>query len=273
LFLQANLPSFGAEKCLCKKEFVGIIRRCPARRYVVLLRFEGFGCNKKELVSEKAGMNFSHEKSPGKNFTGLAIVIILHVLVAYGIVSGLGTRMVTKVSEAVETKLIEEVKPPPPPETPPPPPPPEMQAPPPPFIPPVEVAVQPPPTPQNTISVATTERPPTTQLAPPAPPAPPAPAAPAQGPTRVAAVADVNSCRPEYPKSALRNEETGTSTISFLIGVDGRVIDSKVTKSSGSRDLDRAALQALAKCQFKAALVDGRPEQTWVPVAYVWTLE
>lgn len=215
-------------------------------------------------------MNFSHEKQPGKNFTGIAIVIVLHVLVAYGIINGLGKRMITKMADAVETKIIEEVKPPPPPDTPPPPPPPEMKAPPPPFIPPVEVQVQQPPPQQTTIAVATTAKPATTELqkAPLAPPAPPA------RPSRTAAVADFNTCaKPEYPKSSLRNEETGISTISFLIGVDGHVMDSKLTKSSGFRDLDRAAQLALGKCRFKPATVDGKPEQAWVPVQYVWTLE
>jgi protein TonB len=78
--------------------------------------FCGFSSNKKELVLEKAGMNFSHEKNPGKNVTGIAIVIVLHLIVAWGIVTGLGKRMVSKMAEAVETKIIEDVKPPPPPE-------------------------------------------------------------------------------------------------------------------------------------------------------------
>jgi periplasmic protein TonB len=226
------------------------------------------------MVLEKYGMNFSHEKNPGKNFTGIAIVVALHVLVAWAIVNGLGTRIVSKVTEAVETKLIEEVKPPPPPETPPPPPPPEMKAPPPPFIPPVEVQVQQPPPPQNTIAAATTTPPPTTSLAPPAPPAPPAPATKPAGPSRTEAVADFNTCaRPEYPKSSLRNEETGTTTLQFLIGVSGNVMDSKLQKSSGFRDLDRAAQSALSKCRFKPAMVDGQPQQAWTAVQYVWTLE
>jgi protein TonB len=178
------------------------------------------------------------------------------------------------VTEAVETKLIEDVKPPPPPETPPPPPPPEMKAPPPPFIPPVEVQVQQPPPPQNTISAATNTPPPSRDLAPPAPPANPAPAAAPKGPSRTEAVADFNTCaKPEYPKSSLRNEETGVSTISFLIGADGRVMDSKITKSSGFRDLDKAAQAALGKCRFKAATENGAPVQAWQPVQYVWTLE
>jgi protein TonB len=182
--------------------------------------------------------------------------------------------MVTKMAEAVETKIIEDVKPPPPPETPPPPPPPEMKAPPPPFIPPVEVQVQQPPPQQNVIANATQTKPATTEInrAPPAPAAPPAP--PAKGPSRTEAVADFNTCaKPEYPKSSLRNEETGVSTISFLIGADGRVMDSKITKSSGFRDLDKAAQGALGKCHFKAATENGAPVQAWQPVQYVWTLE
>ena len=221
-------------------------------------------------------MNFSQEKNAGKNFTGIAIVIVLHLIVAYGLVTGLGKRMVAKMMEPVETKIIEEVKPPPPPDVPPPPPPPEMKAPPPPFIPPVEVQVQTPPPPQNVIANTTTAKPATTEInrTPPAQPAPPAPAAPAKGPSRTEAVADFNTCaKPEYPKSSLRNEETGVSTISFLIGVDGRVMDSKMAKSSGFRDLDKAAQSALGKCRFKPAMVDGAPQQAWVAVQYVWTLE
>ena len=223
-------------------------------------------------------MNFSHEKNPGKNVTGIAVVILIHAVVGYLLVSGIGTRMVTKMAEAVETKIIEEVKPPPPQDVPPPPPPPEMKAPPPPFIPPVEVNVQQPPPVQTTIANATNVKPATNELPRPTPAAPaaaPAPVAAANpNPVRTAAVADFNTCaKPEYPKASLRNEETGTSTVSFLIGVDGRVVDSKILKSSGFRDLDRAAQTAIGKCRFKPAMVDGKPEQGWQPVQYVWTLE
>jgi len=217
-------------------------------------------------------MNFSHEKEPGKNFTGIAIVIVLHIIIAWGIINGLGKRMITKMAEAVETKIIEDVKPPPPPETPPPPPPPEMKAPPPPFIPPVEVQVQQPPPQQNTIAVASNVKPATTELA--RPTAPAAPAAAAKGPSRTPAVADFNTCaKPEWPKSSLRNEETGTVTLSFLIAEDGRVADSKIVKSSGFRDLDKAAQVGISKCRFKPATVEGKPEQAWQQMQYDWRLE
>jgi len=45
-------------------------------------------------------MNFSNEKSP-KNYTGITVVVLLHVLAAYGIATGLGKRLVTKMMEPV----------------------------------------------------------------------------------------------------------------------------------------------------------------------------
>jgi protein TonB len=217
-------------------------------------------------------MNFSHEKQPGKNLTGITVVIVLHALVGWAIVSGLATRMVADVKQAVEAEIIEEVKPPPPKEIPPPPPPPEMKAPPPPFIPPVEVNVQQPPPVQNTISQSTNVAPPSKDLARPAPPAPAA--KPAPGPVTVAAVVDFNTCaRPEYPKNSLRNEETGVTQLQFLIGADGSVKESKLQKSSGFRDLDRAAQNALSRCRFKPGMANGVAQESWTNVQYVWTLE
>jgi protein TonB len=220
-------------------------------------------------------MNFSdNEKIAGKkNYTGIAFVVVLHVLGAYGIVSGLGKRLVSKMIEPVETKIIEEVAPPPPKELPPPPPPPEMKAPPPPFIPPVEVNVQQPPPQQNVIATATNVKPASNELARPQAPAAPAPAAAPTG-VRTAAVVDFGTCaKPEWPKSSLRNEETGTVTLSFLIGVDGHVNEAKIVKSSGFRDLDKAAVGGISKCKFKPATVDGKPEAGWQQMQYVWTLE
>jgi protein TonB len=87
-------------------------------------------------------------------------------------------------------------------------------------------------------------------------------------------VADFNTCaKPEWPKSSLRNEETGTVTLQFLIAEDGRVADSKIVKSSGFRDLDKAAQVGISKCRFKPGTVDGKPEQAWMQMQYVWTLE
>jgi protein TonB len=149
-----------------------------------------------------------------------------------------------------------------------------MKAPPPPFIPPVEVNVQQPPPQQNVIASATNVKPASNELARPAPPAAPAPPAPPSTGVRTPAVVDFSTCaKPEWPKSSLRNEETGTVTMAFLIGVDGRVAEAKVVKSSGFRDLDKAAQTGISKCKFKPATVDGKPQEGWQQMQYVWTLE
>jgi protein TonB len=68
-------------------------------------------------------------------------------------------------------------------------------------------------------------------------------------------------------------EEEGTVSLRFLVGVDGKVMQSEVAKSSGYKRLDEAARGGLAKCQFKPATVDGKPEQAWTTIQYVWRLE
>jgi protein TonB len=61
--------------------------------------------------------------------------------------------------------------------------------------------------------------------------------------------------------------------MSFLIGVDGKVAEAKITKGSGFRELDKAAIAGLSRCTFKPATIDGKPQQSWSPVQYVWKLD
>ena len=86
---------------------------------------------------------------------------------------------------------------------------------------------------------------------------------------------DTSSCsRPVYPEEDARLKNTGTVTMNFLIGPDGRVLESKLVKSSGHRSLDEAARSALVKCRFKSPLTpEGQPVQAWTAVQYVWTPE
>ena len=74
-------------------------------------------------------------------------------------------------------------------------------------------------------------------------------------------------------KHAKRLEEEGTVQLKFLVGADGKVIESAVEKSSGFRRLDEAARAGLSKCQFKPAAVDGKPQQSWASMKYTWRLE
>jgi protein TonB len=101
-----------------------------------------------------------------------------------------------------------------------------------------------------------------------APPAPPAPVA------RTAAVISASSCeKPDYPSASRRLEEEGTVTLKFLVGVDGKVKESAVEKSSGFRRLDEAARQGLSKCQFKPGTENGQPIEGWANIKYTWKLD
>jgi protein TonB len=83
---------------------------------------------------------------------------------------------------------------------------------------------------------------------------------------------DPKNCKAEYPKASLMNEEEGAVSLSFLVSADGRVVDSKVDKTSGFKNLDKAAVKSLSACKFKPGTKDGAPAQTWTKVDYVWKL-
>ncbi|HEY0065332.1 MAG TPA: TonB family protein [Telluria sp.] len=89
-----------------------------------------------------------------------------------------------------------------------------------------------------------------------------------------AALANAKDCvLPDYPATAARNGYTGTVSLALLIGTNGEVSDSRVQKSSGYRELDRAAVAALRMCKFKPATSNGVAEPAWGQIAYVWRLD
>ena len=89
----------------------------------------------------------------------------------------------------------------------------------------------------------------------------------------VAASFDPAKCKAEYPKASLMNEEQGTVSMSFLVNADGTVADSKLEKTSGFKNLDKAAMKSIAACKFKPGTKDGAPAQTWTKVDYAWKLD
>ncbi len=212
----------------------------------------------------------SRQRKPTKHLVGLGLVVVLHLLLFWAISSGLARSFVKKIKGPVEAVLLEETKPdiPPPP---PPPPPKNLPPPPPAYVPPVEVAVAA-PAPVNAIAAVSA----TPQPAAPVVPTVTAPAAPAPvaAPVRVAAVVNSANCeKPDYPSASRRLEEEGTVSLRFLVGVDGKVIQAEVEKSSGFKRLDEAARAGLSRCAFKPATVDGKPEQGWASMKYTWRLE
>ena len=230
-------------------------------------------------------MDFAQQqRNPGRHVLGFGIVLALHLVMGWALITGLAQRLVEVIKAPIETKIIEETKPPPPPPPENLPPPPKFAPPPPSFVPPPEVNVNPPPTPAPTITTTQVAPPPTIVTVAPAPViiAPPAPAPPvASRVAVVAAVTNVGACAPkseDYPGAAVRAEATGTTQIRFNIGADGKMNGAAIVRSAGaSREhkmLDRIALAKLSECSFKAGADDtGKPVGTSVDVVYVWKLE
>jgi protein TonB len=69
----------------------------------------------------------------------------------------------------------------------------------------------------------------------------------------------ISSPAPRYPSVAMRRRETGTVRIRVDVSADGVPIATTVVESSQSRDLDRAALEAVRRWRFQPAQANGQP--------------
>lgn len=231
------------------------------------------------------GKSFSElENNSGKRLIGIGAVILLHLIVLYGLITGLSKKGEKTVEEPVELIIIQDKKPEPeklkpiekPPELPKlvkevlktPAPQPEQKV--------VEKAA-----PTQTVKAVSTPTP--TASPSPSPVAAPAPvvaAAPAPAPapkpageTRGASEGSVGCKEPDYPREAAMAEEVGTVRISVLVGPDGSAKQVKVKKSSGTKSLDKAASKAFSLCTFKPALKNGEPVEDWFDIEYEFKLD
>ncbi len=228
-------------------------------------------------------MDFAQQqRNPGKHVVGIGIVLALHLLLGWAMVTGLAQRVVDVIRAPIETKIIEETKPPPPPPPENLPPPPKFAPPPPSFVPPPEVNVNPPPTPAPTITVTREAPPPAPVVVAPAPPPPPvvavAPPAPPREPVRVAPRLNFGSAceKPEYNAMARRAEAQGEVVVRFTADATGRITDAVIEKSAGPtrehKMLDRLTLEAVRACRVTPGTVDGKPETLTERVTYVWRI-
>ena len=58
---------------------------------------------------------------------------------------------------------------------------------------------------------------------------------------------------PRYPSEALRRNETGTVVLQVQVDAQGQPVSVDVAQRSGSRDLDRAAVEAVSRWRFSPA--------------------
>jgi protein TonB len=192
-----------------------------------------------------------------RRLKGIVIVVALHVVLGYALISGMARNALTVIKKPLEAVVIQEVTLPPPPPPPPPPPKkmeatkpqPKLEAPPPPFVPPPEVTPAVASTAPAIVSVATPPPAPAV-IAPPLPPAPPKPVAIA--PARVTiGVACPTQVPPEMPRKALQDGTEGIVKAQVVIR-DGVV--KEVTILSGPRVFHSAVRSAMLqyKCNVDA---------------------
>lgn len=201
-------------------------------------------------------MAYADQGMSSNRVIAIVIVVLIHLVLGYTLVTGLAYSATKKIIERVTTVDIEE--PEPEPEEPPPPPPDEVMPPPPVAPPPpINVSVTPP-----QIQTVTTPPPPAPVIPiaapPPAPPPPPSQARGVRpdGQARWAARIQQN-----YPSRAVRDGTEGTVGVTVTVNAEGRVSACSVTSSSGSSILDQAACSGMERyARFDPALNDaGNP--------------
>lgn len=193
----------------------------------------------------------------------MAVVIVMHIGIVYGLAYGLSRANVEVLKGPLEADLIEmeeeeeEVEPPPPP--------PEFEPPPPEFIPPPEISIDLPVESSATAITAVTDK-----KAPPAPP-------PAPKVEKVVTLPKADPRRPnsqpDYPSASRRLGEEGSVTLLLYVKEDGKVGEAKVDTSSGFPRLDEAATkEALRRWKFQPGTEDGKPKGMWHKVKVTFKL-
>lgn len=196
-----------------------------------------------------------HPQDPSRRYKGIAVVVALHIVLVWGIVSGTAREALVSLKKPLEAVVIQEVIIPPPP--PPPPPPkvvqqvaaPKIDAPPPPFVPPPEVT---PPVVSQAPAIVSAPTPPPAApaIAPPVPVAAPKSNTSRSTDLRIACPTQVP---PEMPRKALQDGIEGVVKAQALVR-NGAV--QEVTILSGPRVFHNAVKTAMM--QYRCASEIGR---------------
>ena len=198
-------------------------------------------------------MAYADQEMSSNKIISIALVVIIHILLGYALVTGLAYTAVKKVASQLDMIDIDEEEPPEEPEEPPPPPPDKPIEPPPVVSPPPIVApvVAPRPVIQSVPTAPPRPAPVVATPAPPPPPPPPPQRANPEPRGNPGSWANAN----DYPSRALREEREGTTRFRLTVNADGRVSDCQITGSSGHPDLDDAACKNLTRrARFRPAL-------------------
>lgn len=200
-------------------------------------------------------MSYADQSMSGNRITALIIVALIHIVLIYGLVTGLAYEGYKKVMQRVTAVDIkEEVKkePPPPPK--------KLDIRPPPLVvPPPKMNINIAPVAVETVREA--PPPPPIVLAPPPPAAPPPPRFQPRGATPKGRPGDWANSN-DYPSRALRENVEGTTGFRASIGPDGRVTDCSVTRSSGNSELDSTTCSLISRRGRFNPAMDGEGKPT-----------
>lgn len=81
----------------------------------------------------------------------------------------------------------------------------------------------------------------------------------------------ISQSAPTYPRDALRRGVGGTVRVQVTVSTDGSVERMEVAQSSGDRNLDRAAMEAVRRWRFKPAMRAGQPVSATVVIPVDFT--
>jgi periplasmic protein TonB len=202
------------------------------------------------------------QRDPAKHAIGITFVVLVHVLVIWALLSGLGKAIVEVIKKPLNATIIEEIKLPPPP-----PPPPKKIIEPPktqqivqPYVPPPDIPV-PTQTTEPVISNVTSTVPTTPNVIAPVAVAPPAPK-----PAIRQGVSCQKQERPTFPRAAIRaGVQKGTVNAVLSIDEKGNVTDVRITSADPPRVFDNAVHDALMEWK---CLADGGKYMASVEVGF-----
>jgi periplasmic protein TonB len=198
-------------------------------------------------------MSYNATKTPAERFSGIAFVVVFHLIIVYGLAVGLGHDPMKLVKQQIDAKIIEEQAPPE--EEAPPPPPPDFVPPPPDFVPPPDIAFAPDIAPANTSAITVSKKPVEVKVTQPRPP-------------------KKGLSRPPYPSASLRLGEEGVVGLTLYLDETGKVRDGKVESSSGFERLDTSALKhAIRVWKFEPCTKSNQPVACWHRIKFRFQID
>ncbi|MFQ5498531.1 MAG: TonB family protein [Candidatus Zixiibacteriota bacterium] len=81
------------------------------------------------------------------------------------------------------------------------------------------------------------------------------------------------SKQPEYPADAKKQNIEGDVWIKALVDKEGSVVKAMIGKSSGSKQLDKSALDAAYGCKFRPAMQEDKPVAVWITYKVSFVLD